>query len=249
MIGFFILGICLIAAILLAGKWFVNADPAKLAKLVRYVPAGILGAAALFLMVTGKFFAGVPLAALALSLIRGWRLPGFRFPTGAGPASGQSSNVETEYLRMTLSHDSGVMTGTVLRGAFAGQELGELNMDQLVALMSECAREDPGSAQLLETYLERTVGPDWRDQAQGAAAGEAAGDARSSKWGGSAGASANTPMTSEEAREILGVAPGASSDEIKEAHRRLMLKVHPDQGGSTYLAAKINQAKDILLGV
>lgn len=246
MIGFFILGICLLAAVLLAGKWFVNADPAKLAKLVRYVPAGILGAAALFLMVTGKFFAGVPLAALALSLIRGWRLPGLRFPTGAGPTSGQASNVETEYLRMTLSHDSGVMTGTVLRGAFAGQELGELTLDQLVALMSECTREDPGSAQLLETYLERTVGPDWRDQAQGGATGDAE-DGRSSKWGG--GASANTPMTSEEAREILGVPPGASSDEIKEAHRRLMLKVHPDQGGSTYLAAKINQAKDILLGV
>lgn len=248
MIGFFILGICLLAAVMLAGKWFVNADPAKLAKLVRFVPAGILGAAALFFMMTGKFFAGVPLAALAFSLIRGWRLPGFRFPTGAGPASGQSSNVETEYLRMTLSHDSGVMTGTVIRGAFAGQELGELNLDQLVSLMSECTREDPGSARLLETYLERTVGPDWRDQAQGTASDDA-GDGRSSKWGGGGSGGGNTPMTSEEAREILGVAPGASSDEIKEAHRRLMLKVHPDQGGSTYLAAKINQAKDILLGV
>lgn len=246
MIGFFILGVCLLAAVLLAGKWFVNADPAKLARLVRLVPAGILGTAALFLMLTGKFFAGVPLAALALGLVRGWRLPGVRFPTGAGPSTGQSSNVETEYLRMTLSHDSGEMTGTVLRGAFAGQALGELNLDQLVALMSECAREDPGSAQLLETYLERAVGPDWRDRAQGAAAGDA-GEGRSSKWGGGGGA--NTPMTSEEAREILGVGPGASSDEIKEAHRRLMLKVHPDQGGSTYLAAKINQAKDILLGV
>jgi DnaJ-domain-containing protein 1 len=95
------------------------------------------------------------------------------------------------------------------------------------------AEFDADSGALLDAYLDRRE-PAWRDNVQsGSSAGQ--GTARGGK------------MTEEEAYQVLGVPPGASAEEIGRAHRALMKKVHPDQGGSTYLAAQINEAKDILL--
>lgn len=155
-----------------------------------------------------------------------------------GPKQGQTSDVETRFLRMTLDHDSGELKGTVLDGAFKGRLLEELDREQMMSLLQECRVNDEQSAQLLESYLDRIYGMDWR------AAGGGAG-AESGAWGG--GGAASGAMTREEAYSILGLEPGATAEQIKEAHRNLMVKFHPDQGGSTYLAAKINQAKDLLL--
>jgi DnaJ-domain-containing protein 1 len=145
------------------------------------------------------------------------------------------------YLRMWLDHDSGAMSGQVLRGGFEGRMLNDLSLSELLILLDECLRDDQQSAVVLEAYLDRTQPDDWRS------AGAGAGNAGSQAGGGSGGRTSGGAMTREEAYEILGLQPGATTEEIKDAHKRLMLKMHPDQGGSTYLAAKINQAKDLLM--
>jgi DnaJ-domain-containing protein 1 len=129
------------------------------------------------------------------------------------------------------------MSGEVLEGRFAGRRLDDLELDELVELWRECQGTDRQSAALLEAYLDRSQGEAWREAAGAAASGEDAGA------GGDGGA-----MSQDEAYSILGLEAGASKDEVREAHRRLVQKVHPDHGGSNYLAAKINQAKDLLLG-
>jgi len=154
-----------------------------------------------------------------------------------GPSPGQTSDVETRYLRMSLDHDSGTLDGTVLDGRYRGRHLRELDLGELMDLLRECRINDEQSAAILESYLDRIHGAGWRDEEAGT--GRAGGGPRSA---------AGSTMTRDEAYEILGLKPGAGPEEIKQAHHRMMLKNHPDQGGSTYLATKINQAKDLLLG-
>jgi hypothetical protein len=135
---------------------------------------------------------------------------------------------------MTLDHDSGTLDGEVLAGRHAGVRLGALSLVQLQALLLDYRREDADSARLLESYLERVHGPQWHE-----------GFAREE---GAAEAGFTGPMTRDEAWRILGLEADADRESIIAAHRRLMQKLHPDRGGSDYLAAKINQAKDCLLG-
>ena len=118
-----------------------------------------------------------------------------------------------------------------MAGPYAGHSLDEFDLPQLTAMISGF---DVESVALLESYLDRRF-PAWRQNAQGDAAG---GQSRSAARG---------KMTDEEAYQILGLQPGAGRDQISRAHRTLMKKLHPDQGGSTYLAARVNEAKDTLL--
>ena len=228
-------GLCIFVAAMLLGRWFMQTDPRVLARVLRWTALGAGLALALFVLLSGRFALLLPVALLALPFLRRWLTQGRMWPR-SNPTPGQTSSVDTGYLEMTLDHDSGHMSGRIKHGAFAGRRLEELALDELLALLEECASADPEAAQLVEAYLDR-MHEGWRDQ------GAAAGDRGAGRAGRGKGA-----MTAEEAYEILGLAPGASDDEVRDAHHRLMLKIHPDQGGSTYLAAKINQAKEILLG-
>lgn len=152
----------------------------------------------------------------------------------AGQSTGRQSNVETRFIRMTLDHDSGEMNGRVLEGRYTGEDLQSLSLEQLLELLTRYSREDEESAALLRAYLDRVHGDSWQQQEQ------AQTDTRSGGFSGD--------MSRREAYDILGLEEGAGEEKIIEAHRRLMQKLHPDRGGSTFLAAKINQAKDLLLG-
>ncbi len=148
----------------------------------------------------------------------------------AGPSAGQTSKVATEILSMQLDHDSGELSGEVLKGRFAGWRLGDMDKSQLQELMAYCQTEDPDSQQLLDSYLVQRFGAD-------------AGSADQQTPPGSSG-----DTSRKEALAVLGLAEDATEEDIVAAHRKLMQKLHPDRGGNDYLAAKINQAKDFLLG-
>lgn len=145
-------------------------------------------------------------------------------------AGGQHSTVETSILRMQLDHDSGKLEGEVLKGQYLGWRLADMERDALTQLRDYCQLEDADSLQLLESYLEqRFPGENTFEQKPPPPASEGT-------------------ISRSQALAVLGLATDASDDDIVNAHRKLMQKLHPDRGGSDYLAAKINQAKDFLLG-
>jgi hypothetical protein len=228
-------GFAVLSGFLLLVYLFVNADPARLARGLKVTGIVIAVAAVATLAVSGRLAALLmPLAMLMPLLIRVRSLLDRYRP----PAGGQTSTVATAFLRMTLDHDTGSMEGTILRGRFAGMRLDELGPADLLALLRECRAEDEEGARLLEAYLDR-VHPEWREEL----AGERTGGGRS----GAGARSTSGDMSVEEAYAILGLSSGADAEAIKEAHRRLMVKLHPDHGGSDYLATKINRARDVLL--
>jgi hypothetical protein len=227
-----LLGVVVLVLVLWAVNSFSKADPEQAARVLR----GIGGVAALlfagFLLIRGEFGIAIPVGVFGLGLL-GWvSLWPAAFGARTQKSGGQASRVRTAVLEMELNHDSGAMTGRVLAGRFAGASLDKLDRATLVSLLGEI---DGDSRDLLAAYLDRRE-PGWREHAQGDAAAGAG--PRPTSTG---------KMTEEEAYQILGVQPGASAEDITRAHRSLMKKIHPDQGGTTYLAARVNEAKDVLL--
>jgi len=236
------LTLVVIVVAVVAGIWLRNQPAsqrnAAILKLALLAGIGIV----VLLAATGRLhflFAGLAflyplLRRLLPSLLRGGigSMAG-----GANAKPGNQSHVSSDILDMNLDHDSGTMTGKVIKGPMEGRELGDLGESEFLELLRYCRAQDEDSARLLESYLDRRFGDSWR----------ADDEAASEETQGGGSGNAGGPLTESEALDILGLEPGASRDEIIKAHRRMMQKLHPDHGGSNYLAARINEAKDCLI--
>lgn len=224
-------------AIVVGGIWFIR----KMARtpqtampgfIQKAAGVGIMGLAGLFALRGGMQIA-VPMFLFGLGLAgKGQAFPnGFNW--GKSKSPGQKSRVATSLLAMELDHDSGGMEGEVLAGAFKGRKLSKLTQQEMIGFHGMCKVAGDQSLPLYEAWLDRAQ-PEWR-----------------AAWGGGGGSTSTGTggaMSREEAAAILGLNVGASAADVKSAHKRLMKDFHPDKGGSDYLAAKINAAKDVLLG-
>jgi hypothetical protein len=227
-----ILGVIVLVLLLLAAYSFSKADPKQVARVLRYIGGGAALLFAVFLLVRGAIVPAISIGLIGLGLLGYVSLWRASFGARTQKSPGQASRVRTACLEMELDHDSGALRGRILTGRHQGAALDDLDVPTLIALLSEI---DEDSVPLLAAYLDRRQ-PHWREHAPDD--GAAANGGRPSRDG---------KMTEEEAYQILGIQPGASAQDITRAHRSLMKKLHPDQGGSTYLAARINEAKDVLV--
>ncbi len=228
------LGIAAVAILWWSLNGYAHANAAMMARTLRMIGgvsalclAGLLG-------IRGRIDLALLLGSLGFWLL-GWRaikLPGFG--GSSRRSQGTASRIRSALIEMELDHDTGEMDGLVLAGLHAGRKLSSFDEPDLMRLLAECRTSDPEGVRLLEAYLDRRM-PKWREKAQ---------DDEQARHQSQATSGA---MTEDEAYQILGLQPGAGPEEIQKAHRTLMKKLHPDQGGSTYLAARVNQAKDFLL--
>ncbi|MEH6649744.1 MAG: DnaJ domain-containing protein [Motiliproteus sp.] len=179
---------------------------------------------------------GRRLLPLLFPLFRWWR---GRNPSQPQSTPGQQSAIETAWLTMTLDHDSGEISGVIRNGPFSGSQLQQLSDQQLIDLYQLCISKDPQALKLLDSYIDRHRPHMASNNGSSEQQHEQHNDGT---------AQSSTDLSKEEAYQVLGLEPGASESEIIKAHKRMMQKVHPDRGGSNYLAAKINQAKQRLLG-
>ena len=145
----------------------MTTDPRTLARTIKWGGLGALVVIGLYLVLTGRFAFLLPLALFLLPVLRRLRRRGFG-AYGRAPSAGQSSEVTTDFIEMTLDHDTGAVNGRVLQGRFEGRKLEELSLDELLALHEECRHADAEAATLLETYLDRIHPDAWREQAEAA---------------------------------------------------------------------------------
>ncbi len=215
----------MLAAILYLMGWMPTADAGKFGRWVRNNSLILFAAGASLILTRNPGLAF--LAGMFTYLLS--RSPGWLSGGGAtGTQSGSISTVRTAYLEMSLDHATGIMSGHVLKGRFAGRALSSFTEAERLDCLTELRANDAQACRLFEAYLDRAF-PGW----EGGGAGT--------------GAAPSRGMGAEEAYLVLGLSPGATRAEIAAAHRNLMKRFHPDQGGSTYLASKVNEAKDVLL--
>ena len=225
MLGYFIIGGALLIALMIGGQALANAKPSTILRTVRVAALIALGSGAIFFGLTGRLQIASGLAFAALFFLR--NKPLF---SASKPSAGQTSTVKTDWLEAELDHDTGDMDALITRGIFDGRKLSSLELEELEILLEELTIDQQSHA-IVQAYIERNhSGEDTGGQDE------------------STNTSDNTSgiMSKAEAYEILELKPGATLSEIKTAHKNMMKKFHPDHNGSTYMAAKINQARDLL---
>ncbi len=234
-VSWLILTLALVLGGTLLVRAILRARPGDIVRAGAWTLGGLTVGLVVFLAASGRLAGLISMAAVLVpvvgTLYRYWQ----RLQPPGNPRTGQRSEVETATLSMTLDHDSGTIDGVIRAGPLAGRALNSLERAEALWLYREVVRLDPSSVALLETWLERAH-PGWRAEA-GAERVDAPGPT----------AADDGPMTPAQALAVLGLTPGASAEQIRDAHRRLMATVHPDRGGSSYLAAKVNRARDVLL--
>jgi len=201
---------------------------------LRWIVGGVALGLAVILGLAGRVSVASMLGVVAVSVLLRGRLGPIDFNTIKGPAP-TTSRVKSQFFDMMLDHDSGAVKGKIIAGSYARTDLMDLGENDTRMLLNEVSH-DPDSLSLLEAWLDANR-TGWREYFA-----EQDGEA-----GSGASAASDGVMDKKQAEEILGLSPGASAEDIKAAHHRLLKAVHPDQGGSTYLAARINAAKDYLL--
>lgn len=230
-------GIIILALLWWFLKGYIKANPKSLAKYGKRIGGVVALAAAAFLFIRGRMDMAIPLGAagawlLGISLpVWPWYMPGGN-PRGNEFAG--ASRIRTSALDLQFDPSSGKILGRVLAGPYAGRDLEQMTREELFSLAEFLKNTDSDGLQALKSYFDGRF-PGWRETADGNAY------ARASQRGQS------SAMSEQEAYEVLGLQVGASAEHIRQAHRSLMKKLHPDQGGSTYLATRVNMAKDILL--
>ena len=216
------------------GLWWLGRNGGRLnARLLRR--AGAWGALALAFLLLMRGQVG---PALILGLGGVWLLEG---PEGLAArlkrliptAKPWQRRHRTARVDFVLRDDGGVGDGIVRGGPLGGRRLEGLAVADLVALLAACRAQDPGAVVPLEAYLDRRQ-PGWRVDAE--RDGDA-GPRRPAQPGA---------MTQDEAYQVLGLERGATPEAVRTAHRTLMKRAHPDQGGSAEGAARVNAARDRL---
>lgn len=260
----FLLGIGLFVAAGFIIRWLSSAEPKHVRKIGMWVVVLSLGVLAAWLLLTGKLaamvaalVAAIPFLSRILKIGLLWpllrRMFGFARSGGGRPSgrasagSGRVSEIKTDYLHMYLDHDSGQLAGTIVRGSMIGRDLDTLGVDEMRVLYVECCGAQDQSQTVLKPIwnADRIVQDgrtgrrrDENDNGNG----RAGNDYEQADSGFRSG-----EMNAGEARRILGVSEQATREEINRAYQVLIKAVHPDHGGSDYLASKINAARSLLL--
>lgn len=229
---------CAVMLFLLYGtKHLAKANPSNIKKLARESGGWVAMAGAGWLALTGRMELAIAVGGFGLYLmgfLQNHKWAGLFQNMGIGPKKTLKSST---LIAFELDHVNGTMSGKVLGGRFFGQSLADLTQQQCVVLLADCLREDPEGARLLEAYLDRRFAG-WRQASDGySGAGRGGGNV----------ARQPAAMAEDEAYKVLGLAQGASREDISAAHRALMKKLHPDHGGTSSLAARVNEAREVLM--